>query len=68
MRRYLAALVFALLLPFPALAGQVTVQPGETLSEIADRHGVSLSKLMQLNGISTADHIEVGQEIGRAHV
>jgi LysM repeat protein len=61
MRRYLAALVFALLLPLPALAAQVTVQPGETLSEIADRHGVSLSKLMQLNGISKADHIEVGQ-------
>jgi LysM repeat protein len=61
MRRYLAALVFALLLPLPALAAQVKVQTGETLSEIADRHGVSLSKLMELNGISKADHIEVGQ-------
>ncbi|MFM7267589.1 MAG: LysM peptidoglycan-binding domain-containing protein [Cyanobium sp.] len=61
MRRSLAALVLSLLLPFPALAAQVTVKPGETLSEIADRHGVSLSRLMQLNGISKADHVEVGQ-------
>lgn len=61
MRRCLAALVFALLLPLPVLAGQVTVKPGETLSEIAERYGVSLSRLMQLNGISKADHVEVGQ-------
>ena len=61
MRRSLAALVLALMLPLPVLAAQVTVKPGETLSEIADRHGVSLSRLMQLNGISRADHVEVGQ-------
>lgn len=61
MRRSLAALVLFLLLPLPVLAAQVTVKPGETLSEIADRHGVSLSRLMQLNGISKADHVEVGQ-------
>jgi len=61
MRRSLAALVLALMLPLPVLAAQVTVKPGETLSEIADRHGVSLSRLMQLNGITRADHVEVGQ-------
>ncbi len=61
MRRSLAALVLFLLLPLPVLAAQVTVKPGETLSEIADRHGVSLTRLMQLNGISKADHVEVGQ-------
>ncbi|MFM7268453.1 MAG: LysM peptidoglycan-binding domain-containing protein, partial [Cyanobium sp.] len=61
MRRSLAALALTLLLPLPVLAAQVTVKPGETLSEIADRHGVSLSRLMQLNGISKADHVEVGQ-------
>ena len=61
MRRPFAALLLTLLLPLPVLAGQVTVKPGETLSEIADRHGVSLSTLMKLNGISKADHVEVGQ-------
>jgi len=53
----------------PALAGDVTVKPGETLSEIADRAGISIKRLMELNGISKADHVEVGQKLkvpGRA--
>ena len=44
MRRSLAALALAVVLPFPGLApaaalANVVVKPGETLSEIADRHG-----------------------------
>jgi LysM repeat protein len=63
MRRSLAALALALVLPVPALAGDVTVKPGETLSEIADRAGISMKRLMELNGISKADHVEVGQKL-----
>ena len=69
MRRSLAALALALVLPMPALAGDVTVKPGETLSEIADRAGISIKRLMELNGISKADHVEAGQKLkvpGRA--
>ena len=69
MRRSLAALALALVLPLPALAGDVTVKPGETLSEIADRLGISTKRLMELNGITKADHVEVGQKLkvpGRA--
>ncbi len=43
--------------------GSVTVRAGETLSEIADRHGVSLTRLMQANGLSNPDHVEVGQRL-----
>ena len=63
MRRSLAALALALVLPVPALAGDVTVKPGETLSEIADRAGISMKRLMELNGISKADHVEAGQTL-----
>ncbi len=63
MRRSLAALALALVLPLPALAGNVTVKPGETLSEIADRLGISMKRLMELNGIKKADHVEVGQKL-----
>ena len=63
MRRSFAALALALVLPLPALAGDVTVKPGETLSEIADRLGISMKRLMELNGIRKADHVEVGQKL-----
>ena len=62
MRRSAAALALALLLPLPGLAGEVTVKPGETLSEIAERYGTSVDRLMQLNNLRSP------QEIGRAHV
>ena len=68
MRRALAALALAVVLPLPALipaAGraQVVVRSGETLSDIAVRHGVSLSKLMRANGISNPDLVVVGQRL-----
>ena len=37
MRPVAVALVLALALPLPSMAGEVKVQPGETLSEIAER-------------------------------
>ncbi|MCP9799591.1 LysM peptidoglycan-binding domain-containing protein [Synechococcus sp. RedBA-s] len=66
MRRALAALALSLALiqPLPGLAaGQHVVQSGETLSEIADRYGVSVQKLMQLNGIKDADLVEAGTKL-----
>ena len=68
MRRYLAALALAVVLPFPSLApaaalANVVVKPGETLSEIAERHGVSLTRLMQINGISNPNLVVAGQSL-----
>ncbi|MFN7741237.1 MAG: LysM peptidoglycan-binding domain-containing protein, partial [Cyanobacteriota bacterium] len=64
MRRFgsapVAALALALLLPLPGLAGEVVVKPGETLSEIADRYGVSVQRLMQLNGLKDAKDLWAG--------
>jgi murein tripeptide amidase MpaA len=37
------------------------VQPGDTLSGIAEREGVSLEALMELNGITDPNMIQVGQ-------
>ena len=62
MRRALAALALALVLPLPALA-DVTVKPGETLGEIAERHGVSLNRLMQANGIKDPTQLQIGQRL-----
>jgi len=63
MRRSLIALALALVLPLPVMAGQITVKEGETLSEIADRYGMSTNQLMKLNGLSNADHVESGQTL-----
>jgi len=63
MRRTLVTLALAVVLPWPALAAQVTVRPGETLSEIADRNGISVTRLMQINGLKNADHVEAGMRL-----
>lgn len=63
MRRQLAALVLALSLPWPAQAAEVVVRPGETLSEIAARAGISTQRLMQINGLRNADLIVAGQRL-----
>ena len=39
------------------------VQPGETLSEIVARHGVSVGALQKWNGIENPDFVLVGQKI-----
>lgn len=62
MRRAIAALALALVFPLPVLA-QVTIKPGETLSEIADRHGVSVNRLMQVNGIKDPTLVQIGQKL-----
>jgi LysM repeat protein len=63
MRRTAAALALALLLPLPSLAGEVVVKPGETLSEIAERYGVSVQRLLQLNGLKDPKDLWAGSRI-----
>jgi LysM repeat protein len=43
--------------------GNVTVQPGETLSEIAERHGLSVKRLIELNGIKDPDLVQAGTRL-----
>jgi LysM repeat protein len=63
MRRSAAALALALLLPLPGLAGEVTVKPGETLSEIAERYGTTVQRLMQLNNLRSPQDLWAGSRI-----
>lgn len=39
------------------------VQPGDSLSAIAVRYGVSMSALMASNGIGNSDYVEIGQRL-----
>ena len=39
------------------------IRRGETLSEIARRHGTSASRLQQLNGLRSAHHVRIGQSL-----
>ena len=63
MRRSAVALALALLLPLPGLAGEVVVKPGETLSDIAARYGVSVDRLLQLNGIKDPKGLQIGTKL-----
>ena len=63
MRRTALFLVLTALLPFSANAASITVKSGETLSDIADRYGVSVRALMRLNGINNPDHVEIGSRL-----
>jgi LysM repeat protein len=46
-----------------AKTGTVVVQPGETLSEIAERNGVGLQQLMRANGIENPKLVQAGQRL-----
>lgn len=64
MRRALfAALTLTVLMPLQALSATVTVRAGDTLSDIADRYGVSVGTLMRLNGLRDSDYVEIGQKL-----
>jgi LysM repeat protein len=63
MRRCFVALALAMVLPLPVVAAEVTVRPGETLSELAERHGVSVERLLKANGLSNANHVEAGRKL-----
>ncbi len=43
--------------------GRHNVQSGDTLSDIAARYRVSERQLMALNGLSSPDHVEIGQTL-----
>ncbi|MCB0187745.1 MAG: LysM peptidoglycan-binding domain-containing protein, partial [Caldilineaceae bacterium] len=67
LNRFLLSLIFVMSSLFattsPLLAqGTVhIVQPGDSLSVIAARYGVSMGDLAAANGISNNDHVWVGQ-------
>ena len=62
-RTALAVLILTALMPLSATAATITVKSGETLSDIADRYGVSVTTLMRLNGIRNPNHVEIGSRL-----
>jgi N-acetylmuramoyl-L-alanine amidase len=44
-------------------ADPVMVRPGDTLTSLAERHGVSIERLVELNAIADPNRIFVGQEL-----
>lgn len=50
-------------LPWPSLAGSYTVKPGETLSELAERYGVTVERLLKLNGLKDANSLQAGSKL-----
>jgi LysM repeat protein len=48
-------------------ADPVTVRPGDTLTSIARRSGVSIERIVQLNGIADPNRIYVGQQLKLEH-
>ncbi len=44
-------------------AGSYTVQPGDTISAIASRFGVTMESLLAANGIANPDLLQVGQTL-----
>ena len=61
--RRFTATSLALLLFAAASMAHYTVAPGDTLSEIAAEHGVTVTALSEANGITNADRIYVGQSL-----
>ena len=53
----------AVAVPAAATDRVVVVQPGDTLSQIALQHGVSVAQLSALNGISDPNRIYAGQRL-----
>ena len=62
-RTALAALLLTAWFPLSATAASVTVRSGETLSDIADRYGVSVGTLMRMNGIRNPDLVQAGSRL-----
>ena len=58
-----AALTLSALMPLQAGAASITVKPGDTISGLADRYGVSVGRLMRVNGIRNSNHVEAGQTL-----
>ena len=58
-----AVLALMALLPLHATAATVTVQPGETRSDIAARYNISVNRLMQMNSINDPNYVESGRRL-----
>ncbi len=62
MRNIILAAIAALTLePMPSLATKITIQPGETLSEISTREGISIQSLIRINRITNPNNLQAGQ-------
>ena len=46
-----------------AAGGEYTVRPGDTLADIAQKHGVRARDIMQANGITAPDIIQAGRKL-----
>lgn len=62
MRPWRALLTISLLVPV-ATAGTYTLAPGDNLSRVARRVGVSVSQLVQANKIDDPDHVLAGRTL-----
>ncbi len=50
--------------PPPATGGcEYLVQPGDTLSKVAQRYGTTVQAIMAANGLSNPDYIAIGQKL-----
>ena len=64
MRRTLVALLACMTLSgLPSGAATITVKAGDTLSDIAERYGVSVGSLMRTNGLRNSNFLEAGQTL-----
>lgn len=62
-RRALAPLILVGALAVSGTAGTYVVRPGDTLSAIAGRHGVSVRELARANGITDPNRVFAGQRL-----
>ncbi|GCE65033.1 hypothetical protein OMCYN_00962 [cyanobiont of Ornithocercus magnificus] len=60
---FAAALLLATFTTIHTYANTITVMPGESLSEVADRYGVSLESLVRLNRLRDPNNIEAGRRL-----
>lgn len=54
---------FILIITACSSSGTYTVRPGDSLSNIASRHNMSVAELSRMNNISNPNHIRVGQTL-----
>lgn len=47
----------------PSIAGEYRVKAGDTLSEIAHHHGISLSELVKVNKLTDPDQLQINQRL-----
>ncbi|WP_320668225.1 LysM peptidoglycan-binding domain-containing protein [Prochlorococcus sp. MIT 1307] len=62
-RAIFAAITLISLTSFSSAAREVTVMPGETLSEIAERYKISTKSLKLLNGINNPTKLQAGTKL-----